>query len=142
MISARIFDLGTAEFRTLSSQELDFEYRSSNLRPTDVVVSADFRTEPTAAEAGQARLREITRWRRAHIHPVGDAAGRIIDELGLKGFRVGGASVSTKHANFFEAGPEATAQDVYDLVSEVRRQVAEKTGVDLIPEVQFAGPFA
>jgi UDP-N-acetylmuramate dehydrogenase len=74
-------------------------------------------------------------------NPEGDAAGRVIDELGLKGFRVGGASVSTKHANFFEAGPDATAQDVYDLVGEIRKQVAEKTGIELVPEVQFAGPF-
>lgn len=153
LISARIFDLEASQFRTLSSQELDFQYRSSNLRPTDVVVAADFRTEPAGVEEGQAQLREITRWRRANQpggtlnagsvfrNPEGDAAGRVIDELGLKGFRVGGASVSTKHANFFEAGPEATAQDVYDLVGEIRRRVTEKTGIDLVPEVQFAGPF-
>jgi UDP-N-acetylmuramate dehydrogenase len=153
LISARVFDLETARFRTLSSRELDFQYRSSNLRPTDVVVAADFRTESTGIAEGQEQLREITRWRRANQpggtlnagsvfrNPEGDAAGRVIDELGLKGFRVGGASVSTKHANFFEAGPDATAQDVYDLVGEIRKQVAEKTGIELVPEVQFAGPF-
>ena len=117
------------------------------------VGAAGFRTVPVDVEEGQARLREITRWRRDHQpggtlnagsvfrNPEGDAAGRIIDELGLKGFRVGGASVSEKHANFFEAGPEATAQDVYELVHEVRRIVQEKTGIELVPEVQFAGSF-
>lgn len=154
LISVRIFDLGAAEFRTLSSSDLNFEYRSSSLQATDLVVSADFRTEPTDVAEGQAHLREITRWRRTHQpggtlnagsvfrNPAGDAAGRIIDDLGLKGFRVGGASVSSKHANFFEAAPDATAQDVYDLVAEIRRRVLEKTGIDLVPEVQFAGHFA
>ncbi len=74
-------------------------------------------------------------------NPAGDAAGRIIDELGLKGFRVRGASVSTRHANFFEADRSAGAQDVYDLVVEVRRRVREATGVDLEPEIRFVGDF-
>jgi UDP-N-acetylmuramate dehydrogenase len=154
LISVRIFDLEAAEFRTLSSSDLNFEYRSSSLQATDLVVSADFRTEPTDVAEGQAQLREITRWRRTHQpggtlnagsvfrNPAGDAAGRIIEDLGLKGFSVGGASVSSKHANFFEAAPDATAQDVYDLVAEIRRRVVEKTGIDLVPEVQFAGHFA
>ena len=153
LVSARVFDLATGEWRSLGTADLDFKYRSSAIRPTDLVVAAGFRTVPVDVEEGQARLREITRWRRDHQpggtlnagsvfrNPEGDAAGRIIDELGLKGFRVGGASVSEKHANFFEAGPEATAQDVYELVHEVRRIVQEKTGIELVPEVQFAGSF-
>jgi UDP-N-acetylmuramate dehydrogenase len=151
--SARVFDLETAQFRTLGVEELNFSYRSSAIRSTDLVVSAEFRTEPVAVEAGQETLREITRWRRDHQpggtlnagsvfrNPEGASAGQIIDELGLKGFRVGGAAVSTKHANFFEADPEATAQDVYDLVVEIRRRVQEDSGIELIPEVQFAGSF-
>jgi len=153
LIGVRLFDLEAAEFRVLSAADLSFEYRSSNLGPTDLVLSADFRSEQADVEEGQARLREITRWRRNHQpggtlnagsvfrNPADDAAGRIIDDLGLKGFRVGGASVSTKHANFFEAAPDATAQDVYELVAEIRRLVAEKAGIELVPEVQFAGPF-
>jgi UDP-N-acetylmuramate dehydrogenase len=151
--SARVFDLETAQFRTIGAEELNFSYRSSSIRSTDLVVSAEFRTEPVAVEAGQETLREITRWRREHQpggtlnagsvfrNPEGASAGQIIDKLGLKGFRVGGAAVSAKHANFFEADPEATAQDVYDLVVEIRRRVQEDSGIELIPEVQFAGPF-
>ena len=73
--------------------------------------------------------------------PPGDSAGRLIDSLGLKGLRRGGARVSTRHANFFVADPGAAAQDVYDLVHEVRRLVRERAGVLLEPEVRFAGPF-
>lgn len=151
--SVRVFDLQSGRFRDLSAADLTFQYRSSSMAPTDLVVAAAFRTHPIDIEAGREHLREITRWRRVHQpggtlnagsvfrNPPGDAAGRIIDELGLKGFSVGGAAVSAKHANFFEAAPSATAQDVYELVAAVRAEVLAKTGVDLVPEVQFAGPF-
>ena len=59
----------------------------------------------------------------------------------MKGLTIGGASVSHRHANFFEASENACAQDVYELVTEIRRRVREETGVDLIPEVRFAGMF-
>lgn len=153
LVEAEIFDLATGVFVTASPADLNFSYRSSSVKSTELVVSATYRTEPIDLAQGQEVLRKITRWRRLHQpggtlnagsvfrNPPGDAAGRIIDDLGLKGFTVGGARVSEKHANFFEAGPDATAQDVYDLVQGVRQRVLEKTGITLIPEVQFAGPF-
>jgi len=154
LVGARVFDVAEGQFRSLNPADLDFKYRSSSIRPTDLVVAAAFRTVPIDVEEGQARLREITRWRRDHQpggtlnagsvfrNPDGDSAGRIIDSLGLKGFRVGEAVVSTKHANFFEAGPEATARQVYDLVQQVKQRVLEETGIELVPEVQFAGDFS
>jgi UDP-N-acetylmuramate dehydrogenase len=72
-------------------------------------------------------------------NPPGDSAGRLIDSLGLKGLRVGGAVVSPKHANFFQAEAGATADDVRRLVLEVRRQVADATGVVLEPELRMYG---
>ncbi len=153
LIRARVFDLSAAESREVTAADLDMSYRSSSLTADQLVLSADFRTEPITRAAGEGLLREITQWRRAHQpggthnagsvfrNPPGDAAGRIIDELGLKGFRVGGAAVSKKHANFFEADPGAKAQDVYELVAEVRRRVEDKTGIALQLELQFAGDF-
>lgn len=96
-------------------------------------------------------MREITRWRRDHQpggthnagsvfkNPVDDAAGRIIDDLGLKGTRVGKVSVSMKHANFFVAEPGATARDIRNLVDVVARIVLDRTGVSLVPEMVFVG---
>jgi UDP-N-acetylmuramate dehydrogenase len=116
-------------------------------------VQARYRTTAQDEEQGEQLLREITRWRRRHQpggtynagsvfkNPPGDSAGRIIDSAGLKGFRVGGAAVSTRHANFFVADQTATAQDVYDLVWSVRRMVAEATSVTLEPEIRFVGSF-
>ena len=58
-----------------------------------------------------------------------------------KGFSVGGAAVSERHANFFVADDTTTAQQVFDLVVEVRRRVAAVTGIDLQPEIRFVGDF-
>ena len=102
---------------------------------------------------GDAEIRRITQWRREHQpggtlnagsvfkNPRGDAAGRIIDDAGLKGFEIGAVRVSRRHANFFEADADATAQQVYDLVWAVGRAVGESTGVWLEPEIRFIGDF-
>src|SRR6185295_2084422 len=93
---------------------------------------------------------EIVRWRREHQpgganagsvfrNPAGDSAGRLIDAAGCKGLRVGGAVVSEKHANFFQAEPGATADDVHRLVQCVKRRVAEHSGVVLEPELRMLG---
>jgi UDP-N-acetylmuramate dehydrogenase len=63
----------------------------------------------------------------------------MIDSLGLKGTTVGGVSVSPKHANFFVAGPGATAEDIKRLVDVVKDRVFEMTGTMLEPEIQFVG---
>ena len=72
-------------------------------------------------------------------NPPGDSAGRLVDAARLKGFRWGTAHVSTKHANFIQADPDGSADDVWALVQEVRRLVQERTGVLLEPEVKAVG---
>jgi UDP-N-acetylmuramate dehydrogenase len=133
--------------------DLELDYRHSNLRPSEVVTAAEFtvtRDDPAACEA---RVAEIVRWRREHQpggqnagsvfrNPPGDSAGRLIDAAGLKGLRVGGAVVSEKHANFFQADADATARDVLDLVAEVQRRVAKASGVELVPELHVVGDDA
>lgn len=153
LLDATILSTTDAQVRTATPTDLAMTYRSSNVAESDIVTEARFRTEPRARSSAQATMREITAWRKEHQpggtynagsafkNPPGDAAGRIIDSLGLKGFRVGGASVSTRHANFFEAGPDATPEDVFDLVAGVRRIVLDRTGVTLTPEVIFLGDF-
>ena len=98
------------------------------------------------------RIDEIVRWRREHqpggqnagsvfVNPVpGElAAAQLIDGLGLKGFRIGGAFVSEKHANFVQAEHGATSADVRAVIEHVRDEVFEKTGFLLRSEVRLVG---
>jgi UDP-N-acetylmuramate dehydrogenase len=72
----------------------------------------------------------------------GPSAGELIDRLGLKGMRVGGASVSQKHANFIVNDESGTASDVRRLAEQVRATVRRETGVELVPEIVFAGDWS
>ena len=74
-------------------------------------------------------------------NPQGDSAGRLIDAAGLKGLRVGGASVSDVHANFLVSDGTASAADVMTLAARVRAGVAEKSGVELQFEVKLLGEW-
>jgi UDP-N-acetylmuramate dehydrogenase len=154
LITARVFDARTGAVSDRTPEELGLAYRHSDLDDHDFVIEARFRTIEQASEVGERELRAISRWRRDHQpggtfnagsvfkNPPGDAAGRIIDDLGLKGLSVGGASVSTRHANFFVAATDATARDVHDLVLTIQRRVAQETGVELEPEIRFIGDFS
>ena len=76
-------------------------------------------------------------------NPPGDHAARLIEACGLKGLARGGARVSEKHANFIvNAERRASAADIEGLIEEVRRRVAERTGVALVPEVRIVGEAA
>ena len=151
LVEAEVADLardGLSAPRALAT--LDLGYRQSALGPTEVVTGASFRVDAGDPATAEAEVAAIVRWRREHqpgganagsvfANPPGDSAGRIIDALGLKGFRVGGAVVSPKHANFFQAESGATAEDVRRLVLEVRRRVHDATGVTLVPELRMVG---
>lgn len=136
-------------------EALELTYRHSNLGPAHVVVRAEFGVTARGTDECKAEIDEVVRWRRANqpggnnagsvfTNPQGDSAGRLIDSCGLKGFRVGTAWVSERHANFFqaEADGRGRAADVVALVLEVQRRVEAATGVHLVPElrrVAFAG---
>lgn len=154
LVTARIVDMGTGQAVDRSVADLGLAYRSSNLTDVDFVVSATFVTVPIDPADGKSEIREVTRWRRDHQpggtlnagsvfkNPPGDAAGRLIDMSGLKGLSVGGASVSKRHANFIVADSGATPEDVNDLIEEVRRRVAESTGILLEVEIRRLGRFS
>jgi UDP-N-acetylmuramate dehydrogenase len=132
---------------------MGMSYRHSELVDNEVVLDATFELSSDQEASVRARM-EAYRKHRAETqpgalqnagstfkNPSGDSAGRLVDASGLKGHRVGGVSVSSLHANFFIAEDGATAQQVFDLVHEVRRLVSERTGVELEPEVRFVGAF-
>jgi UDP-N-acetylmuramate dehydrogenase len=143
----------------LDPDGLGLAYRDSRLKhvspggPAEIVVSASFALSEATPDEIRLRLDEIRRWRQAHQplgipsagsyfrNPDGDSAGRLIDAAGLKGRRVGGASVSEKHANFLVNDRKGSATDVRRLGEAVRAEVLARAGVVLIPEVVFLGDW-
>ncbi|MBT8208601.1 MAG: UDP-N-acetylmuramate dehydrogenase [Acidimicrobiia bacterium] len=153
LIDVDLLDLASGRERVVPASDLDLAYRHSALADSDLVVAARFRTQPRAVTESEQLMREVTQWRKKYQpggtfnagsvfkNPVGDSAGRLIDDVGLKGLSVGGASVSTKHANFIISESGATSRDVFELIEEVRARVTEATGVELVPEVRLVGDF-
>ena len=136
--------------RTLTAEQMGFSYRHSVLEEeSGIVVGAVFKLEPKASEEIKARMKELQTKRSASQpldlpsagsafkRPVGGYAAALIDEAGLKGYTVGGAAISTKHAGFAVNIGGATAQDVQDLLEQVSDIVFEKFGIRLEAEVRI-----
>ncbi len=152
LIDAVVVD---AEYvRTLSAVELGLAYRHSALRPGEVVAQVRFQLEPSSSEAVKARASELLAQRKAtqptnkrtfgsvFKNPAGErGAGRLIEECGLKGHRIGGAVISPRHANFIENADGALSADCIELMAEARRRVREQFGLELEHEVHFLGPL-
>jgi UDP-N-acetylmuramate dehydrogenase len=142
--------------RTLPLDDLGLGYRKSRFKadPAEIVLSATFQLEPASAEQIKLRLDDIRRWRQAHQplglpsagsvfrNPEGRSAGSLIDETGLKGLSVGGATVSEKHANFIVNDRRGTAADVRLLGERVQAEVGRRFDVDLEFEIVFLGDWA
>lgn len=146
----------------IGASDLDLGYRHSRFKipigegaPADLVLGATFRLNPEPADVIKGRLDEIRRWRQAHQPlglpsagsvfrnpPDGPSAGAIIDELGLKGLRMGGAVVSEKHANFIVNDQKGTAADVRALAERVRAEVLQRSGTELEFEIVFLGDWS
>ncbi len=131
-------------------ERLRYGYRSSSVGPSDLVLEAELRVTPGEAGVERAEVSAIVRWRRAHqpggsnagsvfTNPPGDSAGRLIEAAGLKGYRMGSAHVSEKHANFIQADRGGSADDVRALMSHVRAVVLDRCGVALAAEVRLLG---
>ncbi|HEX8341814.1 MAG TPA: UDP-N-acetylmuramate dehydrogenase [Tepidisphaeraceae bacterium] len=137
-------------------EDLIFDYRKTNIA-APFILGATLRLEEDDPDAVAARTKEIWMYKR-NTQPlngkncgcvfknprrgVGGAtdtvsAGALIDESGLKGFRIGGAEVSDKHANFIVAHPGCTSADVQNLIAAVRERVADKTHIELESEVRI-----
>ncbi len=145
--------------------EMRFAYRESRFKlapaadgtippsPPEIVTAATFRLEPADPAVLRARLDDIRRWRREHQplglpsagsvfrNPPGESAGRLIDQAGCKGLRIGGAVVSDRHANFIVNDQRGSAADVRRLAERVRAIVVERHGVVLEFEIEFIGDW-
>ena len=150
LVSADTVDLATGEGRRRTLADLSLGYRSSSIDQSEVVVEATITLAVGDMVSGEERLAEVVRWRRENqpggqnagsvfTNPVGDSAGRLIDEAGLKGWRFGSASVSERHANFIQVDEGGSADDVVALMDVVVRRVDEVHGIRLEPETVIVG---
>ncbi len=135
---------------TRSGAEMDFAYRHSCLEAQGgIVLSAVFQLEPGEPEAIRERMKELMNRRSASQpldmpsagsafkRPVGGYAAALIDQAGLRGFSVGDAAISTKHAGFAVNLGSATAADVRELLRRVSDQVYASAGIRLEPEIRI-----
>jgi UDP-N-acetylmuramate dehydrogenase len=150
LISAELFSLTSARSGLVAQDQLDMQYRRTNVSPDEIVMFANFALTPGDSVQGEKRIEEIVSWRREHQpggqnagsvfqNPSEKSAGAYVDEAGLKGLRMGTAFVHEKHANFIQADANGKASDVYAVLKEVQRQVRDKFDVELQPEVKLIG---
>ncbi|MCC7194452.1 MAG: UDP-N-acetylmuramate dehydrogenase [Gemmatimonadaceae bacterium] len=141
---------------TVSGEQMQFGYDTSRLHTSqEVALRAEFALAPAERDAIERTAQENLAWRGARhpwleFHPSagsvfrkveGVGAGRLIDQCGLKGYRVGGAQVSFLHANIIVNRGDATARDIRSLIGEIQERVHARFGVRLEPEIGFKGEF-
>jgi len=146
-----------------SAERMGYDYRSSVLKrkelgqtgqrsPQAVVLAATFNLKHSTVEVVQEEMERYKEYRKQtqppgasmgsmFKNPPNDFAGRLIEEAGLKGTRIGQAEISPLHANFFINHGNACASDVFALIQLARREVSEKFGVSLEPEIEFVGDW-
>ncbi|HUA00239.1 MAG TPA: UDP-N-acetylmuramate dehydrogenase [Candidatus Aquilonibacter sp.] len=142
-----LYRAATGKLETLRGAEIRFDYRHTSFAPDDVMLRVKLELPSKPFKEILAGIKVCNEKRRASQplnqksagcifkNPPGGSAGRMIDELGLKGLRVGDAMVSDRHANFFVNAAQATCADMLKLIDEVRGRVQAAYSVELENEV-------
>ena len=152
LLSVRLFHIERGIEANVSAANLGLRFRGSDLNDQHIVLSATLRLARGDKAEGESRLAEIVKWRRENqpggqnagsvfVNPVSGAssAGALIDGLGLRGYRIGTAEISEKHANFIQADEDGNADDVVELMTFVRQRVIESHGLELRSEIRLVG---
>ncbi len=137
---------------SMNNSEIGFKYRKTNNINNKIILSAVFELEPIQNKENLISKRKEILAKRTEKQPLdfpscgsvfkrpeNSYAGLLIEENGLKGFSIGGAMVSEKHANFIINRGDATSKDIFDLIKEIKRRVFEKSGIELEEEVKLVG---
>ena len=153
LTSVRMFHVRKGLEAHVNAVDLGLRFRGSALDDHHLVLSATVDLEwSKSQEASEDELQEVVRWRRenqpggqnagsvfVNPEPGKVSAGAVIDELGMRGLRVGSAQVSEKHANFIQADEHGSAHDVVALMAEIRRRVRDERGYVLRSEIRLVG---
>lgn len=132
-----------------TNYECGFGYRTSRFLNSETILKVCLSIEPTEEDIIEERINSYKGFRKnpkgkncgSVFKNEGYFAGKIIDEVGLKGYAIGGARVSSEHANFIIADACATSQDIYNLIKLIKEKVYQKKQIELVEELVYLGEF-
>ena len=153
LISVRVINNRTQEIFEIEKKDINFEYRFSSFQNNDLaIISAKLYFEPNGdheylIQTTKNNLKSKTETQPYHLpsfgsvfkNPENNYAAKLIDDIGLKGFKVGGAEISTMHSNFIINKFSASSKDIYELITVIQQKVLQNKGIYLQPEVRMIG---
>jgi len=153
LISVTVFNPKTLEKLEIEKKDIEFKYRFSSFQKNNLLIlSAKLHFEPNGnipqlIQTTKNILKVKTEnqpyqfpsFGSVFKNPKNDFAARLIDEMGLKGFKVGEAEISTMHANFIVNKSSASSEDIFELITTIQQKILQKKGIYLEPEVRMIG---
>ncbi|MBO8220077.1 UDP-N-acetylmuramate dehydrogenase [Prochlorococcus marinus] len=153
LISVKVINNKTNEQLEIKKKDIDFEYRFSSFQSNDLaIISAKLHFEPNGnleqlIKTTKNNLKLKTKAQPYHLpsfgsvfkNPENNYAAKLIDDLGLKGFKIGGAEISTMHSNFIINNSSASSKDIYELITVIQQKILQNKGIYLQPEVRMIG---
>ena len=139
------------EIQKIQKKDLNFSYRQSSFNKDDILLSAKFNLKKAdkdiikenfiEAQSGRKKSQPLNKRSAGSLfkNPKNNSAGKLLDEAGLKGFSIGDAKISEKHANFFINDGDATSKDMLMLIKKAHKEVKDKFNVNLSLEVKLMG---
>ena len=153
LISVKVVNNKTHEKLELKKKDINFEYRFSSFQKNDLtIISARLHFKPNGnleqlIQTTKNNLKFKTETQPYHQpsfgsvfkNPENNYAAKLIDDMGLKGFKIGGAEISTMHSNFIVNSSSASSKDIYELITVIQQKVLQNKGIYLQPEVRMIG---
>ncbi len=153
LISLKVINTKTLKKLEIEKKDIEFQYRFSPFQNNDlVIISAKLRFEPKGnieqlIQTTKNNLKLKTEMQPYHLpsfgsvfkNPENNYAAKLIDDIGLKGFKIGGAEISTMHANFIVNTSSASSKDIFDLITLIQQKVLQNKGIHLQTEVRMIG---
>ena len=153
LISVKVVNIKNYEIIDIEKKDINFEYRFSSFQNNDLaIISAKLHFEPNGnvdklIQKTKNNLKLKTETQPYHQpsfgsvfkNPENTYAAKLIEDMGLKGFKVGGAEISTMHSNFIINKFSASSKDIYELITVIQQKVLQKKGIYLQPEVRMIG---
>ena len=153
LLSVQAIDTKTLEISEIQKKDINFKYRFSPFQQNDLIILSaklQFKTKGNISKLLKTTKRNLKRKTETQPYnlpsfgsvfknPKNTYAAKLIDELGLKGFTIGGAEISKTHANFIVNNSSASSKDILELITVIQQKVLQKKGIFLHPEVRMIG---